>query len=123
MYLRLPYASSTETELWCYQTREAQTASWEELEEEMRGGWRREEERAEAEQEEEEEGEEVERERRRRREAEAECEELRVKSAICLGLLPEIQCQNPQFQSNLYQECGFVCLISGCALLLCDVRY
>eukprot|EP00961_Rhodomonas_salina_P301181 3940358-Rhodomonas_salina.4 len=43
--------------------------------------------------------------------------------AAGLPLHPEIQCKKPQVQYNLYQECGFLCLISGCSLLLRDLRH
>eukprot|EP00961_Rhodomonas_salina_P243827 3294749-Rhodomonas_salina.4 len=38
---------------------------------------------------------------------------------VCWRLIPrrlrcEIQHKRPQFQHRLYQECGFLCLISGC---------
>eukprot|EP00961_Rhodomonas_salina_P206585 2789039-Rhodomonas_salina.1 len=29
-------------------------------------------------------------------------------------LHPQIKCKKPLFQYNLYQECGFLCFISGC---------
>eukprot|EP00961_Rhodomonas_salina_P207136 2795895-Rhodomonas_salina.1 len=34
--------------------------------------------------------------------------------ARCKLLQPEIQYKKPHFQYNLYQECAFLCLISGC---------
>eukprot|EP00961_Rhodomonas_salina_P205641 2775802-Rhodomonas_salina.1 len=37
---------------------------------------------------------------------------------------PKVQDKKPQFQYNLYQECGFLCLVSGCrpdpSTLRCD---
>eukprot|EP00961_Rhodomonas_salina_P200646 2706734-Rhodomonas_salina.2 len=55
-----------------------------------------------------------------RGEAEASCERS-FRSATSLRL--ETQYKKLHFQYNLYQECGFLYLISGCMLTLGQVRY
>eukprot|EP00961_Rhodomonas_salina_P155923 2099666-Rhodomonas_salina.1 len=44
-----------------------------------------------------------------------------VNSAISLHC--EIKYKKPHFQYNLYQESGFLSLISGCTCVTCNVRY
>eukprot|EP00961_Rhodomonas_salina_P189271 2553576-Rhodomonas_salina.1 len=44
----------------------------------------------------------------------------KVPASLVIHLHPEIEHRKPQFPNNSYQECGFLCLVSGCSCL--DLR-